>query len=78
MIEVPLGVATRDEDLGSRLRAFVALKPGEKVTPASLQVHCAGLVPRYMVPETINVRDSLPKTSTGKTDRARLTAEGGV
>ena len=71
-------VATRDEDLGSRLRAFVALKPGEDVTPASLQAHCAGLVPRYMVPETINVRDSLPKTSTGKTDRARLTAEGGV
>src|SRR5439155_14010231 len=68
-------VATRDEDLGSRLRAFVALKPGEDVTPASLQAHCAGLVPRYMVPETINVRDSLPKTSTGKTDRARLTAE---
>jgi L-proline---[L-prolyl-carrier protein] ligase len=68
-------VATRDEDLGSRLRAFVALKPGEDVAPAALQAHCAGLVPRYMVPETIDVRDTLPKTSTGKTDRARLTAE---
>jgi amino acid adenylation domain-containing protein len=70
-------IATRDEDLGSRLRAFVALKPGEAVTTAALQAHCAGLVPRYMVPETIELRDSLPKTSTGKTDRTRLSAEMG-
>jgi acyl-coenzyme A synthetase/AMP-(fatty) acid ligase len=70
-------IAVRDEDLGSRLRAFVALKPGEAVTTAALQAHCAGLVPRYMVPETIELRDSLPKTSTGKTDRTRLSTEMG-
>jgi acyl-CoA synthetase (AMP-forming)/AMP-acid ligase II len=40
-----------------------------------LQSHCGALVPRYMVPEAIELRPSLPKTSTGKTDRAKLAAE---
>jgi amino acid adenylation domain-containing protein len=68
-------LAVPDEELGSRLRAFVALKTDVTLTAAALQAHCAGLVPRYMVPESIEVRDSLPKTSTGKTDRTRLAAE---
>ena len=68
-------IAVPADDIGSRLRAFVALRAGESVTPAALQSHCAGLVPRYMVPERIDVRAELPKTSTGKTDRTRLAAE---
>jgi acyl-coenzyme A synthetase/AMP-(fatty) acid ligase len=68
-------LAVPDEELGSRLRAFVALKAGERLAAAALQAHCAALVPRYMVPEAIELRPGLPKTSTGKTDRARLAAE---
>jgi acyl-coenzyme A synthetase/AMP-(fatty) acid ligase len=68
-------IAVPDEDIGSRLRAFVALEPGQALTPGDLQAHCASLVPRYMVPESIALRPSLPQTSTGKTDRARLAAE---
>jgi acyl-CoA synthetase (AMP-forming)/AMP-acid ligase II len=68
-------VAVPDDDIGSRLRAFVALRAGETVTAAALQAHCAGRVPRYMVPERIEVRAALPKTSTGKTDRTLLAAD---
>jgi acyl-CoA synthetase (AMP-forming)/AMP-acid ligase II len=68
-------VAVRDEEIGNRLRAFVALREDQPLTAAALQGHCARLVPRYMVPESVEVRPSLPKTSTGKTDRARLVAE---
>jgi acyl-coenzyme A synthetase/AMP-(fatty) acid ligase len=68
-------LALPDEELGSRLRAFVALREGETLTAGALQAHCAGLVPRYMVPEAIELRPGLPKTSTGKTDRTRLAAE---
>ena len=68
-------VAIPDDELGSRLRAFVALRPGESVSPSALQAHCAGRVPRYMVPERIEVRPELPRTSTGKTDRTRLAAD---
>jgi acyl-CoA synthetase (AMP-forming)/AMP-acid ligase II len=37
---------------------------------------CAEHLPRYMIPGTIEVRRSLPKTSTGKIDRGRLLADG--
>jgi amino acid adenylation domain-containing protein len=71
-------VAVPDEDIGSRLRAYVALRAGESVSPAALQAHCAARVPRYMVPEQIEVRGELPRTSTGKTDRTRLAADARV
>jgi amino acid adenylation domain-containing protein len=68
-------VAVRDEEIGNRLRAVVAVRPEEAPTVGALQAHCARLVPRYMVPETITFQSSLPKTSTGKIDRTRLAAE---
>jgi amino acid adenylation domain-containing protein len=68
-------IAVPDGEVGSRLRGFVALKPGESLTAGALQAHCGGLLPRYMVPESIELRPELPKTSTGKTDRTRLAAE---
>jgi amino acid adenylation domain-containing protein len=68
-------IAVPDADVGNRLRAFVALRAGETATPTALQAHCASRVPRYMVPEHIEVRDALPRTSTGKTDRTRLAVE---
>jgi acyl-coenzyme A synthetase/AMP-(fatty) acid ligase len=68
-------IAIPDVELGSRLRGFVALRGGETLTAAALQQHCARIVPRYMVPEAIELRSSLPKTSTGKTDRTKLAAE---
>ena len=68
-------LAMRDEEIGSRLRAVVAVRPEETLTATALQAHCAGRVPRYMVPENITFQSSLPKTSTGKIDRTRLAAE---
>jgi amino acid adenylation domain-containing protein len=68
-------IAVPDEEIGSRLRAFVALRPGHEPGPAELRAHCAGLVPRYMVPESVEIRPGLPRTSTGKTDRTRLASE---
>jgi acyl-coenzyme A synthetase/AMP-(fatty) acid ligase len=37
-----------------------------------LQQHCATKVPKYMIPEQIELLDVLPKTSTGKIDRVTL------
>jgi amino acid adenylation domain-containing protein len=71
-------VAIPDDDVGSRLRAFVALRAGEAVTAGALQAHCASRVPRYMVPEHIELRAELPRTSTGKTDRTRLATDARV
>jgi acyl-CoA synthetase (AMP-forming)/AMP-acid ligase II len=63
-------VAVPDELFTSRIHAFVVAH-GD-VTVSELTRWCAGRVPAYMVPESFIMRDSLPRTTTGKTDRRRL------
>lgn len=65
-------VAIPDEEAGNKLKGFVALHSGSSLTPADLQAHCAQKIPKYMIPETFEVRKVLPKTSTGKIDRVTL------
>jgi amino acid adenylation domain-containing protein len=65
-------VAVPDEEITHRLKAVVVAKPGAEVTPDELKLHCAATLPRYMVPETVEFRASLPRTSSGKVDRRAL------
>lgn len=65
-------VAVPDEEITNRLRAVVVLKAGQSVDEADLKQHCALTLPRYMVPEAIDFRASLPRTSSGKVDRRAL------
>ena len=67
--------ATADPTDGSRIHAVVALHNGSRLSESDLQQHCALHLPRYMVPANIQVREHLPRTSTGKLDRVRLKAE---
>jgi len=70
-------VAVPDDDLGHALYAFVAIPEhhdGEpEVDEMSLKRHLTTHVPRYMIPRSITVLAGLPRTSTGKIDRRRLT-----
>jgi amino acid adenylation domain-containing protein len=68
-------LAIPDEEIGARLRALVALHNGAALTSAVLTEHCASRLPQYMIPERIDLRETLPKTSTGKIDRVKLAAE---
>ena len=68
-------VALPDEEIGARLRAFVASHNGAALGHAALTEHCASRLPQYMIPERIDLRDVLPKTSTGKIDRVKLASE---
>jgi amino acid adenylation domain-containing protein len=68
-------VAIPDELIGNRIQAFVALHEGADASPSELERFCIGALPRYMVPEQITLRPSLPKTSTGKVDRRALIEE---
>ncbi len=68
-------VAIPDELLGNRIKAFVVPAEQSELTLAALQAHCRQALPRYMVPEAIEFRDELPKTSTGKVNRPQLTKE---
>jgi acyl-coenzyme A synthetase/AMP-(fatty) acid ligase len=68
-------IAVPDDLLGNRLHAFV-VGNSEALTDKDILVHCGQLLPRYMMPERIEFRSELPKTSTGKIDRPLLAREG--
>jgi amino acid adenylation domain-containing protein len=61
-----------DELIGNRITAVVVpLKP-DKISKEDIVEHCCKHLPKYMIPETIEIRDSLPMTSSGKVDRKKL------
>ena len=64
-----------DELLGSRLRAVVTAVDAVRLTRESVLEHCRQWLPSYMVPEIVEFREGLPRTSTGKVDRAGLARE---
>jgi len=59
-----------DELLGSRLQAIISVEGG--LSRQDVIEHCRRLLPRYMVPDVVEFCEALPRTSTGKVDRARL------
>ncbi len=64
-----------DELLGSRLRAVVTAADAAKLTRENVLDHCRQWLPSYMVPEIVEFREGLPRTSTGKVDRVGLARE---
>jgi acyl-coenzyme A synthetase/AMP-(fatty) acid ligase len=61
-----------DELIGNRISAIVVpLKPG-KFEKEDILNYCSQQLPRYMIPEILEFRDSLPTTSSGKVDRKKL------
>ncbi len=65
-------VAVPDEEITHRLKAVLVLRPGTRLDEADVKRHCAETLPRYMVPESVEFRASLPRTSSGKVDRRAL------
>jgi amino acid adenylation domain-containing protein len=64
-----------DELLGSRLRAVITTNGGGAASREDVLAHCRQWLPDYMVPDAVEFRDALPRTSTGKVDRAGLARE---
>jgi thioesterase domain-containing protein/acyl carrier protein len=66
-------VAARDnQPPGISLAAFVVPARATTLDPASLRDSLTLQLPRYMVPNRIAIRDSLPALPSGKVDRAAL------
>ncbi len=66
-------MAIPDEVLGNRLLAVPSPQVGAKLPREDLLTFCNKSLPPHMIPNVIEFRESLPKTSTGKTDRVALT-----
>jgi amino acid adenylation domain-containing protein len=63
-------VAIPDELVTNRIKAYVV--PRDHLQEADLIRFCSERIPRYMIPETFEFLEALPKTSTGKIDRQAL------
>jgi acyl-coenzyme A synthetase/AMP-(fatty) acid ligase len=70
-----VAIAIPDDIVSNRIVAVIVAHDGSTIKPSELQQHCAIRIPKYMIPELIEFRDGLPKTSTGKIDRVQLTHE---
>ena len=60
---------------GEVVKAFVVLKAGSAVTADELKAHCVARLAEFKRPRTIEIRDSLPKSTVGKILYTKLRAE---
>ena len=69
-------VAAPDPVMGERVCAFVITRPRTEVTLEEVRAHlaAAGLA-RFKLPERLEVRTELPRTASGKVQKAPLRVE---
>ena len=68
-------VGVPDPVLGQAIRALVVLAEGSTLGSREILAHCRAHLEDFMVPRDIEFRSDLPRTGTGKIQRARLQAE---
>jgi acyl-CoA synthetase (AMP-forming)/AMP-acid ligase II len=62
------------EKWGETVTALVVIVPGATVTEADLIEHCRGHLAHYKCPTSIEFRDELARTATGKLQKFKLRA----
>jgi amino acid adenylation domain-containing protein len=68
-------IALSDSE-GVKIKAHVSTRDGKRISIIELKKFCSGQVPLYMVPDAFAFHESLPKTSTDKTDYQQLRSLG--
>jgi len=71
-----------DPIFGQVIRAYVVPEDGVTLTEREIIRHCAQLLEDYMVPKSVEFRDALPRTATGKirlgADETNTATQGNV
>ena len=65
-------VGIPDRVLGQAIKAVVALKTDRAASERELLRHCAAHLEDFMVPQCVEFRDALPKSSNGKIQKQEL------
>ena len=60
------------EKWGETVFAYVVLRPNATASAADLIAHCRSRLAHFKCPTTVELRDSLPRTATGKLQKFRL------
>jgi long-chain acyl-CoA synthetase len=67
-------VGIPDPYRGETVKAYVVLKPGEKMAAEEVIKYCEEKLAKYKVPKTVEFMSSLPKSGVGKVLRKELRA----
>ncbi|HET9692725.1 MAG TPA: AMP-binding protein [Acidimicrobiales bacterium] len=67
-------IGVPDEKWGETVKALVVLRPGSSATEAELISHCRDALAHFKCPTSVEVRDELPRTATGKLQKFKLRA----
>jgi len=65
-------IGVPDERWGETVKALVVLVPGATVDEAALIEHCRSKLAHYKCPTSVEVRDELARTATGKLQKFKL------
>src|SRR5271165_1943740 len=71
-IEEVAVIGVPDAEFGHRLKAFIVLRPGERVSKEDVKRHVKGNLARYKVPRDVEFLDELPRNATGKIVKREL------
>ncbi|MCO8129288.1 AMP-binding protein [Acidimicrobiia bacterium EGI L10123] len=67
-------IGVPDEKWGEMVKALVVLAPGATADEAALIEHCRSKLAHYKCPKSIDFRDELARTATGKLQKFKLRA----
>jgi len=67
-------IGVPDEKWGETVKALVVLKPGQSASAEELREFCRERLAHYKCPTSVEFRDELPRTATGKLQKYKLRA----
>ena len=65
-------IGVPDEKWGETIKALVVVRDGETVTEAELIAHCRERLAHFKAPTSVELRDALDRTATGKLQKYKL------
>jgi len=65
-------IGVPDDKWGETIKALVVLRPGQAATGPELIEHCRSRMAHFKCPSSIELRDALARTATGKLQKFRL------
>ena len=64
--------STAEELRGQAVKAVIVLRDGATLDERQVKAHCRGQLAAYKVPKVVEFLHELPRTSTGKIQRFKL------
>jgi long-chain acyl-CoA synthetase len=66
-------IGVPDEISGQAIKAFIVPENESRLTEKDILLHCSRHLENHMIPKYVVIRNSLPKTATGKISKSLLT-----